>query len=142
MNQDQEQQLITAALEGIKNAYSRYNKPDDFRVAAAVLTSKGNIYASGSYYSMTQSLTLHAEQAALAHAAAHGEYEIVAIAVISNDPNETTINPCGMCKQLLWESQLRSGQEMTMLFIDNTNNTVAKKVKIADIVTYPWPTKL
>jgi cytidine deaminase len=142
MTPDQEQQLIDAALEGIKNSYTRYNKPEDFRVAAAVLTTDGNIYASGSYYSITQSLTLHAEQAVLAHAAAHGEYGIVAIAVISNDPNEATINPCGMCKQLLWESRLRSGQEMEMLFIDNTNNTITQRKKLSEIVTYPWPTRL
>ena len=69
----------------MKNAFTGTNKPNDARFGAAVLTKKGNIYSSGQYYSDTYSLTLHAEQAALAHAAAHGEYDITAIAVVGNE---------------------------------------------------------
>ncbi len=90
---NKEKVLIKAALEGMKNAFTGTNKSKDARFGAAVLTKKKNIYSSGWYYSDTYSLTLHAEQAALAHAAAHGEYEIVAIAITGNDSGDDSIYP-------------------------------------------------
>jgi len=60
MSPELEQHLIQSAVEGMNNAYTGTNKPDDVRFGAAVLTDKGNIYASGQYFSDTYSLTLHA----------------------------------------------------------------------------------
>jgi cytidine deaminase len=141
MTTEQEQQLINAAFEGMKNAYTIRNKENDFRVGSAVLTKSGNIYSSGSYYSLTLSLTLHCEQACLAHAAAHGEYEIEAIASVSNDPEHEIMSPCGMCKQLLYESQLRSGVPMTILFINNKTKQVDKRMQLDEMIVCPWPEK-
>lgn len=140
ISKDQEQQLIQAALEGMQNAFTRTNKPEDMRFGAAVLTKKGNIYSSGQYYSDTYSLTLHAEQVALAHAAAHGEYEIIAIAITGNAPSSPSdsIYPCHMCKQLLWESYLRSKQNTEILLLDETGN-VLERLKLLNVINYPWP---
>ena len=76
--------LIKAAQEGMKNAFTGTNREEAPRFGAAVLTQKGNIFSSGQYFSDTLSLTLHAEQVAIAHAAAHGEYAIAAITCIGN----------------------------------------------------------
>lgn len=140
MDQATEQKLVQGAIEGIKNAFTGTNKPDDFRVGAAVFTGKGNIYSSGQYYSDTYSLTLHAEQAALAHAAAHGEYDIVAISVVGNSAagGEDSIYPCHMCKQLLWESSLRSKQNTEIILLDEQGH-VLERLKLREIINYPWP---
>ena len=140
MEQITEQKLIQAAIEGIRNAFTGTNKPEDMRFGAAVLTQKGNIYSSGQYYSDTYSLTLHAEQAALAHAAAHGEYDIVTIAVTGNEAagGDDSIYPCHMCKQLLWESYLRSKQN-TEIILANEQGNVLERLKLLDIINYPWP---
>lgn len=140
MDKIKEQKLIEAALEGMRNAYTGTNKPDDFRVGAAVLTSKGNIYSSGQYFSDTFSLTLHAEQAVLAHAAAHGEHEIVAIAVTGNKPSSPgdSIYPCHMCKQLLWESYLRSKQNTELIMLDEEGE-ILERLRLKEIINYPWP---
>lgn len=140
ITRQQEKDLITAALEGMRNAFTGTNKPEDMRFGAAVLTKKGNIYSSGQYYSDTYSLTLHAEQAALAHAAAHGEYEIVAIAITGNEPSgpNDSIYPCHMCKQLLWESHLRSKQNTELLLLDEKGK-VLERLKLLDVINYPWP---
>ncbi len=142
MNQEQETSLIKAALEGIKNAFTGTNKPEDFRVGSAVLTRKGNIYSSGQYASDTHSLTLHAEQAALAHAAAHGEYEIVVIVTTANITagGDRPVYPCHMCKQLLWESHLRS-KENTEIIILNNLGIVLERFRLLDIIDHPWPMK-
>jgi cytidine deaminase len=135
-----QQKLIKAAIEGMHNAFTGTNKPEDMRFGAAVLTKQGNIYLSGQYYSDTYSLTLHAEQAALAHAAAHGEYEIAAIAVTGNEPigSDQSIYPCHMCKQLLWESYLRSEINTEIILLDG-NGKILERLKLLDIINYPWP---
>lgn len=140
ITKQQEKDLIMAALKGMKNAFTGTNKPEDMRFGAAVLTKKGNIYSSGQYYSDTYSLTLHGEQAALAHAAAHGEYEIVAIAITGNAPSSPSdsIYPCHMCKQLLWESHLRSKQNTEIILLDEKGK-VLERLKLLEVINYPWP---
>lgn len=140
---DTEKKLIEEAIQGMKNAFTGTNKPGDTRFGAAVLTKKGNIYSSGQYYSDTYSLTLHGEQAALAHAAAHGEYDIVAIAITGNQPvgPKESIYPCHMCKQLLWESCIRSKQNTLLILLDSKGN-ILEKLNLLDIINYPWPAGL
>jgi cytidine deaminase len=106
------------------------------------LTSGGNIYSSGYYHSDTGSLTLHAEQGALAHAAAHGEYEIITIAVTWNEAaflknKGNDIYPCHVCKQLLWESSLRSKIDTQILIVKN--GKIIERIKLSDMMPYAWP---
>src|SRR3989338_5608401 len=142
MDKQTARKLCEAAIQGAKNAFTGTNKPDDFRCGAAVLTSNGNIYSSGQYFSDTHSLTLRAEQAALVHAAAHGEYGILAITVTGNDNtgNGKNIYPCHMCKQLLWETHLRSKHEMEIILCDFSGKAI-EKLKISKIMSHAWPAK-
>jgi len=129
------EQLIKAARDGLANSYGI--EPGKRTFGAAVLTSRGNIFASGVYKSETGTLTLHAEQAVLAHAAAHGEHEIIAIAIISDEnPSEFT-NPCGLCKQLLYENSRRSGLTITVI-LTNLNGEYQLK-ELSEFIVYPWP---
>ncbi len=136
LTQPQKEELIKEAKLALKNPY-----PKDAKVvyAAAVLTKQGNIYSAAQYFSDTFSLTLHGEQSALAHAAAHGEGEIMAIAIVSNEPRNKGefVNPCHMCKQLFYESQRRSGIKMIVILI-NTHEEV-KEVNLDEMISYPWP---
>ena len=132
----QKKNLIKAAHEALANPYP---KGSATVYSAAVLTTKGNIYSSAQYFSDTYSLTLHGEQCALVHAAAHGEGEIAAVAVTSNEAlkkGEFTYS-CNMCKQLFWESQRRSKIPMTLFFV-NTHNEI-QEVSLDSMITYPWP---
>ncbi len=142
MTTEQEQKLILAVQEGIKNAYTKNDNNADSRFGASVLTDKGNIYSSGHYTSDTGSLTLHAEQVVLAHAASHGEYGIVAMAISGNEKalsknHNHFIYPCHMCKQLIWESCLRSGINIEILLVQN--GQIVEKIFIKDIMNYAWP---
>ena len=89
---------------------------------------------------LAEKLANDAEQAALAHAAAHGEYDIVAIVVTGNETagGDDSIYPCHMCKQLLWESYLRSKQN-TEIILANEQGNVLERLKLLDIINYPWP---
>lgn len=140
---NQEHALISAAQEGVRYAYTEHQSQDDFRIGAAVLTDKGNIFSSGQYRSDSGSLTLHAEQCALAHAAAHGEYGIIALAVTWNEKAASksegkSIYPCHMCKQLLWESHLHSGLNMEILIVEK--GEVLERISLQKFVgDYTWP---
>ena len=119
-----------------------YPKDSAYSYSAAVLTDSGEIYSAANYGSFTQSLTLHGEQCALVHASAHGEGIIHAIAVTSNEKlvvGEFTA-PCHMCKQLLWESRLRSGVPMLIILANAHGET--KEIYIDDLMPLPWPSKL
>ena len=140
---EQQSKLIEAAQHGVQNAYTKMSSQDDFRIGCAVLTSEGNIYSSGQYFSYTQSLTLHAEQGALVVAASHGEYDIVAIAVTGNttafeSSDSKPIYPCHMCKQILYESNLRSKLDMEVI-IANDKSEIVDKFNLSSVISKPWP---
>jgi cytidine deaminase len=133
---EQKEKLITEAVKALDN---RYPKDTPFAYAAAVLTNTGDIYSASNYGSKTASLTLHAEQSALAHAAAHGHGSIVAIAVASTEelaPGEFT-PPCHMCKQLLWESHLNSKLPMLIILANQHHET--QEIDLQEMISFPWP---
>jgi len=101
-----------------------YPKPN--KVSAAILTKSGNIYPGVSYHTDIMSLTMHAEATALAHAAIHGEKEIIAI----TGPN------CHACKQLIWENAVKNGIDIQVIFKEKSR---FKIVPISKMMLYPWP---
>jgi cytidine deaminase len=129
--------LVKKAIESLKKAHK--HQPENLKYGSAVLTKKGNIYSACNYWSYTASLTLHAEQAALAHAAAHGETEIIAIACVGteDDKKEKYCHPCGMCKQLIYENSKDSGIDIEVIMGNLRGEYINKK--ISEIISYPWP---
>lgn len=144
INEEMAKSLINAAKAALIHAFTGFSQIDIARFGAAVMTKKGNIYSSGQYFSDTLSLTLHAEQGAIAHAAAHGEYEIAAITCVGNEAayklSEGIIYPCHLCKQLLWESHLRSGVDTEIIIID-ASNEIIECLQISQVMNHPWPIK-
>lgn len=97
--------------------------------AVALMTTQGNVYTGVSYKSDTYTLTMHSEATALSHAAIHGERDVVAI----TGPN------CHICKQLIYESSLRSGIDVVVVMEEDG---VIKQVPISAMMPYPWPEKI
>lgn len=115
-------QMLDRAEAVLSNTYPNRSKG----YTVSVLTDKGNIYEGVSYNSDTLTLTMHCEMSALAHAAIHGEHTIVAI----TGPN------CHMCKQIIWESAIRSGIDIQIIMDENGE---IKRVPISSLMQYPWP---
>ena len=122
LTQPECEKLIKKAAEAIQQTYPK--KGVGFSVA--LLTKSGNIYTGASYGSDTATLTMHSEASALAHAANHGETEIVAI----TEPN------CHICKQLIWESSLKSGINTVVVIKEEEK---IKQIPISKLMPYPWP---
>lgn len=124
LSKEECEKLFEAANEAMKNTFPKSN--DGF--AVALLAENGKIYTGASYKSDTETLTMHSEASALAHAANHGETRIIAI----TGPN------CHCCKQLIWESSLRSGIDTLMIVKEGGE---IKQIPISKLMPYPWPEK-
>lgn len=116
--------LFRAEIKAKLNTYPETSRG----YAVALITKKGNIYTGISYLSDTDTLTMHSEATALAHAAIHGEKDIVAI----TGPN------CHICKQLIYENSLRSGIDIMVVFEEEGK---IKQIPISKMMPYPWPKK-
>lgn len=90
--------LIDTAREYMERAYCPYS---GFRVGAAVLTGRGNIYGGCNIENASYPLTNCAERAAIFKAVSEGEREFEAIAVIAD--TEGPCSPCGACRQVMAE---------------------------------------
>ena len=90
--------LIKAAAKARDGAVAPYS---NFRVGAALLTSKGEIVTGANVESASYGLTCCAERVALFNALTSGKRNFVAAAVVARA--EGGPMPCGACRQLLAE---------------------------------------
>ncbi len=126
--------LVKAAIEAMKHCY--FPREDGLLFGSAVLTKSGKIFSSGYYRSDSYTLTLHAEQAALAVAAANGEKELVAIVTVNNAGKEFS-TPCGLCRQLIWENSKHSRLDIDVILANQDGEYEVKK--ISELIPFPWP---
>jgi cytidine deaminase len=105
----QNQRLLGAARKAMKRAYAPYSQ---FRVGAALLTSKGEVFAGCNVENASYGLTNCAERTAIFAAIAESGpgLSIRAIAVV-NDQG-VPCSPCGACRQVIYEF----GPEATVFF--------------------------
>ncbi|MFZ3341486.1 MAG: cytidine deaminase [Terriglobales bacterium] len=92
--------LVRAARNAMNNAYAPFSH---FKVGAAILTSKGDIFAGCNVENSSYGMTNCAERTAIfsAVAAKGPELEIVAVAV--TNAQGVPCSPCGACRQVIYE---------------------------------------
>ena len=96
MDQQQKEELLSAAVEVAKKAYAPYSK---FRVGAALLGKNDIIYRGANVENASYGLTNCAERSALFSAISAGEHQFDLIAIASPGG----VAPCGACRQVLHE---------------------------------------
>ena len=110
LTEAEKQQLIEAATKALDSSYAPYSQ---FRVGAAVLTDKGNIFPGCNVENASYGLSMCAERNAIASAII-GEgkdtMSIKAIAVANSQ--QVSCSPCGACRQVIWEF----GQDVEVIF--------------------------
>ena len=107
LTEDMRSELIQAALEARKWAYTPYSH---YPVGAALLTVSGKVYDGCNIENAAYPDTICAERVAAFKAVSEGEREFAAIAV-------ATVNagtPCGSCRQVLAEF----GLEAVVIIVD------------------------
>jgi cytidine deaminase len=94
------ERLLRAARKVMKNAYAPFS---NFRVGAAILTSKGRVFAGCNVENSSYGMTNCAERTAIFSAIAKDgpDLEIQAVAVV-NDQG-VPCSPCGACRQVIYE---------------------------------------
>ena len=92
--------LMDKAKEASKQSYSPFSR---FAVGACVLAKSGKIYTGCNVENSSFGMTICAERCAIFKAVSEGEREILAVAIYS--PNADDCNPCGACRQVMYEFQ-------------------------------------
>jgi cytidine deaminase len=92
--------LIAAAREAAGQAYCPYSR---FRVGAAVLTDRGEIFSGCNVENASYGLTICAERNAIFQAVARSQAPVVIRAVVVFTPTELPTAPCGACRQVINE---------------------------------------
>ena len=106
---EQRERLLQAARLAMKHAYAPYSH---FKVGAALLTAKGQLFSGCNVENASYGLTTCAERTAIfaAVAKAGPGLGIQSIAVV-NDQG-VPCSPCGACRQVIFEF----GPEATVVF--------------------------
>ncbi len=118
-----EQDLLNAAHTACKNAYAPYS---NFRVGSAVLLRSGRTVIGSNQENMAYPSGLCAERVAFFSAGAQfpGD-DIIAAAVVTdiNMPLEH-FSPCGGCRQVMVESELRQKKPIRFLMQAGDSNVL------------------
>ena len=114
--------LMNKAKEASKMSYSPFSR---FAVGAAVLAKSGKIYSGCNVENSSFGMTICAERCAIFKAISEGEREILAVAIYS--PNADDCNPCGACRQVMYEFQ---GDEEIDVITENLGELIIRKLGI------------
>ncbi|WP_461205592.1 cytidine deaminase [Clostridium sp. DL1XJH146] len=120
--------LMQEALKYRERAYVPYS---NFKVGAAVLTSKGNIYGGCNIENASYGATCCAERTAIFKAISEGEERLQAIAVVG-DLKQLSY-PCGICRQVIREFGDRDIDVIVFTSLDNY-----KIYKLKELLPYDF----
>lgn len=97
-----DRELVSAALEAMKNAYAPYSR---CHVGAALLCEDGSVYTGCNVENASFGATNCAERTAVFKAVSEGKRRFTAVAVVGgkNGKVTETFPPCGICRQVLSE---------------------------------------
>ena len=113
-----DRELAQAAIDATAQAYAPYSK---FNVGAAVLFQDGEIIKGANQENAAYPSGICAERTALFYASAsrpHKAMAALAIAAAQEDGLlETPVTPCGACRQVMAQYQLKSGIPMRILLV-------------------------
>jgi len=125
---DSDQSLIESAREVMKNAYAPYSK---FSVGAAALLSNGSVIKGSNQENIAYPSGLCAERVALFYAGANFPNEAVeTLAIVAEGnlvPIETILSPCGSCRQVMVETELRQKKGYRVILVSQNHQVVVFK---------------
>jgi len=116
---------MKAAVAARKKAVAPYSQ---FKVGAALLTSRGEIITGANVESASYGLTCCAERVALFSALTSGKKDFVAIAVTAE--MEGGAMPCGACRQLLSEYAPKAA----VLIADSRKPRTIRQFSVAELL--------
>jgi cytidine deaminase len=102
---EEHRNLLEQARQVRLHAYAPYS---NFLVGAAALTRSGTIYRGANFENASYGLSLCAEATCLGQAVSHGDFTVLALAVVGGPRSGAVgpVTPCGRCRQLIAEAAL------------------------------------
>ena len=100
LSRDQREELIHAACTAMKHAYAPYSK---FRVGAALLTAKGEMFVGCNVENASYGMTNCAERTAIFAAIAKSGPDLQIRAIAVANEQGVPCSPCGACRQVIYE---------------------------------------
>ena len=116
------QELIEKALKVRLNAYAPYS---NYRVGAALLTAKGEVFTGANVENAAYPDSICAERSAIFSAVSAGEREFQAIVVATSNGG----TPCGSCRQVLSEF----GLDIEVILVDEEGSMV-QQTSVRDLL--------
>ncbi len=129
----EDKELAEAAFEATKGSYAPYSK---FNVGAALRLDNGMIIKGSNQENAAYPSGLCAERTALFYASAnYPENAVMSIAVVASQNGivcENPATPCGACRQVMAQYQLKGGRPMSIILVGGKK--VWKFEKVDDIL--------
>ncbi|KAJ3148816.1 hypothetical protein HK101_002115 [Irineochytrium annulatum] len=111
------------SMSAKSGSYSPYSK---FRVGAALLSDKGNLWMGANVENASYGGAICAERTAFVKAVSEGDRKFLAVAVATDV--DAFISPCGMCRQFMVEF----GRELKV-YLFKSDNTF-KLWRLGDLI--------
>jgi cytidine deaminase len=131
----QDKELAQAAIDATSQAYAPYSK---FNVGAAVMFEDGSIVKGANQENAAYPSGMCAERTALFYASASrpdARMKSLAIAAMQDGKLcKTPVTPCGACRQVMSQYQMKSGIPMTILLVGEEK--VWKFSKVEDLLPF------
>ena len=134
---DHLQELCLQAKKASHNAYSPYS---GFSVGAALKLEDGSIFTGNNQENGAYPSGMCAERVALNYAGAtKPDAAPVALAIAAARDGEfqkEPVTPCGACRQVMFESELRGGKDMEIVLYGSRKIQVLKRA--SDLLPLPF----
>lgn len=117
--------LIDKAVEMTNHSYAPYS---NFYVGAAVQLSNGIVLGGSNQENASYPLCMCGERVALYNAAAnYPDEKVDTLAIVARNPKkplDKPVTPCGACRQVIAEYQLRYGQPIKLILKGENDKVV------------------
>lgn len=121
--------LVTAAKEAVSRAYVPYSQ---FHVGAAALLENGEVICGSNQENAAYPSGTCAERTALFYAGArYPDVAVKALAVAAYNKGQflaAPIPPCGACRQVILETEMRSGHPLRILLYGTAGTYVTEGI--------------
>ena len=128
--EEQDRSLVQQAIEAARNAYAPYSQ---FHVGAAVLLENGVIITGNNQENAAYPSGLCAERVALFAAnAQYPDVPVISMAVVAmkdGQLTETAVTPCGACRQVMIETEVRFEHPIKVILYGKENILVVDSVR-------------
>lgn len=115
----EEQGLVKEARQSCENAYAPYSK---FKVGASALLANGKIVSGSNQENIAYPSGLCAERVALFSAGAqYPGVEILTLVIVAKGDllkEGAILSPCGGCRQVMSETEMRQSSDMKVILVD------------------------